>query len=614
MPKQRFIYKTDIVIVDSGIDVNHRVFNQQKFTGINLFIRDGQIMVDNNIQDNLGHGTAIAHKIIQNTRLPRIFIIKIFQDKREVEELVFLRALEFIRDNIDCKVINISAGLTTCANLDYLHQICIDLYLSNRFIVSAFHHDGSLSYPASFKEVIGVEMDMNIKHDDNFYFVDSNYINVFGRGSRQKLANIDSGFQFVSGASFAAAAMTNVVLQFLINAEYRNVQMEQIKEHLKANATKIIKNPNKTNENPTSFKIENAIVFPFNKEVSNLIKFHDQLCFNITDTFHVKYSGYIGKYASEIMGLSVDKDFIVKNIDSLDWSSPFDTVILGHNTELSKRINIDLTKRILMKCIESGKNIFSFDPLENYEKYIRKAKTNNIHVYYPTINEYSIPSLRYGKLTELSTPVIGVFGTSSMQGKFSLQLDLRKRFLEDGYHVGQLGTEPSSPLYGFNKVYPMGYNSNITVSRHEALQVINDQLRKIEETNPDVIIVGSQSGTIPEFTTNALFFPFKQIELLLSTNPDIVILCVNYNDNFEYVHRTIKTIESISRTVVLGLVIYPMEKEVTLNNLYKINPVTFEEIETYKDQLEDKTKKTVFVLGEKGGFSILYNSIIEKLS
>lgn len=52
-------------------------------------------------------------------------------------------------------------------------------------------------------------------------------------------------------------------------------------------------------------------------------------------------------------------------------------------------------------------------------------------------------------LYRISTPVLAVCGTSSKQGKFTLQLELRKRFCEMGYKVGQIGTEPNSLLLGW---------------------------------------------------------------------------------------------------------------------------------------------------------------------
>jgi len=46
----------------------------------------------------------------------------------------------------------------------------------------------------------------------------------------------------------------------------------------------------------------------------------------------------------------------------------------------------------------------------------------------------------FGKLYKNDIPILGIFGTRSKQGKWSLQMELRKRLLADGYVVGLLGT------------------------------------------------------------------------------------------------------------------------------------------------------------------------------
>lgn len=43
----------------------------------------------------------------------------------------------------------------------------------------------------------------------------------------------------------------------------------------------------------------------------------------------------------------------------------------------------------------------------------------------------------------ISISILGIFGIDIDQGNFTIQLKLRKRFLEAGHNVGQLGTEPN---------------------------------------------------------------------------------------------------------------------------------------------------------------------------
>ena len=58
-----------------------------------------------------------------------------------------------------------------------------------------------------------------------------------------------------------------------------------------------------------------------------------------------------------------------------------------------------------------------------------------------------VPSER----NKLLTPIVAICGISSMTQKFDLQLYLRKRFLDEGYKVSQIGTKAYSNLFGFHE-------------------------------------------------------------------------------------------------------------------------------------------------------------------
>ena len=161
-------------------------------------------------------------------------------------------------------------------------------------------------------------------------------------------------------------------------------------------------------------------------------------------------------------------------------------------------------------------------------------------------------------LYRISRPVIGVFGTSSRQGKFTLQLKLRELFLERGYSVGQIGTEPSALLYGMDYVFPIGYNASVHIAGFDTIRYLNHIINVLCEKDNDIILLGSQSGTVPFDTGNLVQYNIPQYEFLLGSQPDIVILCINPFDDFDYIVRTIKFIESSVDCKVLSLVVFPM--------------------------------------------------------
>ena len=87
-------------------------------------------------------------------------------------------------------------------------------------------------------------------------------------------------------------------------------------------------------------------------------------------------------------------------------------------------------------------------------------KKEGLKLYFPSVgNDYTIND--FGKLYEISTPVVGIFGTGQRQGKYTLMLKLMELFENSGYKVNSLGTEPKGELLGINHVYPIGYEKTI---------------------------------------------------------------------------------------------------------------------------------------------------------
>ena len=127
-------------------------------------------------------------------------------------------------------------------------------------------------------------------------------------------------------------------------------------------------------------------------------------------------------------------------------------------------------------------------------------------------------------------PILCVTGTSSKQGKFTTQLKLREKFQKMGYKVGQLGTVPSSQLFGIDEVYPMGYGSTAYLDGMDEIVMINYLLNKIQKKRPDIILVGSQSQTIPYDSGNLRYMPIHQNNYKLTEIHLDLMHITNYSD------------------------------------------------------------------------------------
>ncbi len=589
-----------IAIIDSGVEEEHEKLKEYKFKGINIEF-DDKYFVNQDIKDTVGHGTAITYQIKKLIPNSEIYIIKLFDSYKETttEDLIF--ALNYIYENLDIDIIHISNGVTETTQKIELEEICNRLIEKGIIIVAAFDNNGAISYPAAYKSVIGVDWNIDCINPTDYFMVKNSSVNFLAIGREQRLPWINNSYKNVSGSSFAAPYITAKISN-LINKKIKS--KSEIMDILEHSAISVLK----VKEEALSKigEINNAIIFPFNKEIHSIIRFKDMLKFDISGIYDYRLTCNIG---SQIID---NKKFLVQDLRKINWNDKFDTFILGHTRILSNLAKEDFIIYILKKCIEYKKNLYAFDSLNKYEDLLKILKSQGNWVYYPYVCEENISNKNLNKLHEISIPVLGIFGTSSKQGKYTLQLNLRKALLEKGYKIGQLGTEPSALLFGMDFCYPIGYDSTVNIRGKESIIFINEKLSKIDNGENDIILVGSQSQTIPYTSGNIGFYPLAQHELLLASNPDAIILCVNVTDEIEYIERTISYIESLTQGKIIALVLFPLLKNnkwsITGNNYYKVSNI---ELKKCKKILNNYFNKNVFILNENEEINLLVESIIE---
>lgn len=141
------------------------------------------------------------------------------------------------------------------------------------------------------------------------------------------------------------------------------------------------------------------------------------------------------------------------------------------------------------------------------------------------------------------------------------------------YKLFQLGTEPSALLYGMNAVYPVGYNSTVSISGVESIAHINKVMYE-QSRDADLIIVGGQAGVLPLDEGNLNCYNYAAIDLLYATLPDAIILCINPSDEISFIKRTIGFVESIANCKVIALAVYPFyyaQSDIMQQNLLKMS-------------------------------------------
>ncbi|MEK4250364.1 S8 family serine peptidase [Paenibacillus sp. FSL W7-1287] len=595
-----------IAIVDSGINLQHPLLAEYQFSGVGITAHDDHITITDDFTDKIGHGTAITSIIKKLIPDSEIFMVKIFDSELTVSDKMFMFALSYIADNVNCDILHMSLGMKMCNDLPELKAVCEKLKKKGVILVSSFDNEGSLSYPATLPNVIGVDQSVACKKDYDFEFVsEGGGVNVLAKGIGQKVAWVNPSYVLQSGSSYAAAYVTGFISnQMMVGITTHPDIMLSLKRQ-----SKRVYEVGKYKEVDQLPNIKRAICFPFNKETHSLIRFADLLPFELHTVYDTKYGGKLNRDASDFIGKNIHKNYVIQDYKQINWEDDsFDSVILSHTDALTVKTGEDYQSYFIEHCLLHNKLIYSFDRIN-----LEGTDLDDKIIYYPEITSSHLPASSLGKLRYIGKPILGIFGTSPHQGKLTLQLKFRRLLIAQGYSVGQLGTEPSSLLYGFDFQYPMGYNSAVDTSGFEAIRILNHLMGKIEDRNPDIIIVGSQSGTIPYSFSNLNYYTTPQIEFLLGTRPDVIALCVNADDDLNYVKRTISTLESMVASKVIGLVIFPYEKEISLLQGYKYKEIHPERRAEIKQKFQQELNRESYFLDIDDEIMVLWDSIASYL-
>lgn len=579
-------YRIKVVVLDTGICPGSLIGKKENVKdGISFHFDDekGKVYKCNNAIDDVGHGTAVASIIDKNVSEIEIIPIKIADQGINNGAEIMIAALDYIDKNVKCDIINISAGIVCCDKIDELRNICEILAHKGVIIVAAFDNQEVMSYPAAFDCVIGIDGVIGKLKAREYLSVKNHVVNYISEVREQKVPWLNGEKNWVSGTSFLAPLFTARITNLLKKTK---LSIEEVKNILDRGASGILEYK-KNIPLKLGFEIRKAIVFPFNKEMHSLARFSDLLNFEIEDFYDTKFSGNVGKSVYELQ--NIESSRIIKSFDNINWNDDFDTVILGHVSLISKALGRDFEAEIIEKCQCYKKNLFSCKDIRE------KEGIKKINYYVPCV-DYSQSYVR-NKFYVIGCPILGIVGTGSRQGKFTLQLKMRREFLKRGYHIGQLGTEPTALLYGMDEVYPMGYELSVYVKGGDAVYEVNQMMGRIEKKHPDLIMFGSQAHTVPYMAGSMREYPIMQHELLLGGQADAYILCVSVDDDLRYIQRTKDYLESIYESEVIAIVVSRITMEdrwSTISAKYHLK--SYEESQAVAEQIFQTFGIPVYIL------------------
>ena len=589
------MFECDIVIIDTGIELKHSVFNNSQNNIYTFEVKkEDSLHMVNQCTDKIGHGTAVAGIILSKSPDAKVCVIKIFENDFYVDPEYLIFALKFIENSIKCKIINLSLGIPIY--LRELEDVCYRLINKGYIIISAFDNEGVVSYPAAFDFVVGVEASYKCRKMEQIIIMNDSMVNILAYGYSYRVAWINNSYLFMRGNSFSTAYVTAMLFNLIKKQKKLSASAIKIPILLKKLATAKYQNvmdvkiANFSEEH--IFPIKNAAIFPYNKEMNSVVNFSHMLFFNLKHVYDIRQHG---KVNSVIKRLQSGKEYLIENIDDIVWKD-IDTLIIGHLDQITAVSTENIKVLLLKKCIKNNINVYLFDVL-NASQFVTAFKKRGLKISCPNIKKVEIKN-KLGKLYSISAPVLGVFGTSSNQGKFTLQLQLRKYFLNDSYEVGQLGTEPSSLLFGFDDFFAYGYASHIKLDQMTMIELINEKLHEIDKAKKDIIIVGGQTGTIPVFSFNLQYFNLYTLNLLMGTNPDAIILCVNITDPIEYIARCIGTISNLMDCKIIALAVSPLTFKSNWEQVNGVKTVSDNDtLEKFKIQLKKTFGLNSYIIG-----------------
>lgn len=589
-----------IAVLDSGLSINSSLAKEMNFSGgVEIYEEHREVKIRYGAIDDLGHGTSVASYIKKLYNECEIIPVKIISNNMLANSNVMCSALEYIYRNINCDIINISAGVVSCDKKNRLYNICKSLVERNTIIVAAYDNGGAISFPATFDCVIGVDGVREKWKPNQFKKVQHNVSDYVFELKENRLPSLDNKTEICSGNSFIAPIVTAKVAR-LISMGYNT--FDKVVAQLDSEASALYSNRKYINRE-IPFEINRAIVFPYNKEMRVIAHNEDLLKFVIHNYFDLKYSRNVGKTTLGIE--NNEKTKIIYDFDALNWHEDFDTVILGHTSTMSNAIGRNLEFEIINMCKKFGKKLFSCHDIRFYNDSLGGLK------YYCPYVDFS-PKPEFIKMCVVGVPVLGIVGTGSNQGKFTIQLGLRRELLSRGYKLAQLGTEPTSQLFGMDCVYPMGHESSVYPKGFDAILELNHMMSYMDSKNPDIIIFGNQANTVPFHVGGPQDYPIVQHELILGCQADAYILCVSEDATMQYIKRIISYLEGVYNSKVIAIVLSTLSTKYRWSTISsgfsEMSPCVKEEIIM---DLAQNFNLPTFSLNDKDLYYNLTNSVIE---
>lgn len=302
------------------------------------------------------------------------------------------------------------------------------------------------------------------------------------------------------------------------------------------------------NELAVLLKGKRVAVYKYNKEFYSLARFQELAPFQIEcvfdDTISLKDSSSYTQ--GETTNIPVIND--INAIEEFNYDALILTCALNFETE------IQFFKQLVAVAVSRNIPVISlYDDVLNFDIFSKqKIKENNFYII-GLDHPNSIPD---GIIAPEASPnnVLAVFGTDSVQGKFTTQLYLREA-LKQYMRIAHWATEPTGALLGADIGYSRIYRG---LTESDRLIFERHTLQELAEKN-DLVITGGQNSLIfsppgkhkESNASTEIFGRFLPRFIVLTVSVDTPI--ANVKESLNYAEKLAAKHSITSRVVALAM-------------------------------------------------------------
>ena len=543
-----------IAIIDSG--VNGDLFPNLSLKQVRCYENE---IVEEEPRDYYGHGTAILSCLYE--KYPSFEYLSIcpgVDSHGEIDSIVEAYDLaNAIRYAIEQKadIINVSMGTTDFSNRKLIDDIVREAYKKNIAVVASAPNETKPALPWACEGAVKVR-----EQKGNGYrvFTEKDFFEVKNFVIQCQLFRVltkEGKKIFAHGNSYSTVWITLHLIG--LKLEYGEDTVDQLCSRLSEDiseeeAREII--CQKFDVVEKMYDLENIpykgkklVLYSWTKEMHSIVRgsiFNDYKIVGAVD--YVK-KGYVGR---DIGVLSNTSEYGVRISATIeDVKEQADVLVIGYMDQIAdKDQKFTLDYILKHNLMNERREIFSFTPVS--DEWRRNYEQAGIRLTTPFVfNKDNCRKIfsHVHNFIPIKKPVLGVFGTSSKQGKFTFQINLKEELKKRQINCYHLSTEHQAAFLGANMTFADGYENNLTinVNLETKLNVLRSLMVYIDNTSKDdFILVGGQSWVIPYNIKEQTFMRYAIF--LEAVQPDCAVLVINpLLDNEEYVKDTIAVMSSL---------------------------------------------------------------------